>query len=274
VPDAVAKVSQRATDELRALSRIAPLAGRAGVQVPDVLSSGEVGGVPVVLQSALAGRSAALLVKERRVTPADLQAQLTAWLARWGHLSAQGRPLHIEDFEQRILSPAQQLAPLLIDYARYDQYLRALCSKAVGAACPLVSGHNDLTAANVLLDERGDLAIVDWEEASTDSLPLMDFFYAAVDAVAATESYADRPGAFASCFTAGGAHAQFVADLQSRLAQELGVDDIAQEACFHACWLHHAANEARRSAHPDAGPFVTILRTIARGPERFRALRR
>jgi phosphotransferase family enzyme len=270
LPDAVAKVSPGAKAELHALSKIAPAAGQAGAQVPEVLGSGEIGGVPLVLQTALAGRSAALLIEGRQVAPADLQARLAAWLERWGRSSAQAQALRGEHLTQRVLSPAQKLAPLVTEYARYDEYLRALCSKAVDATCPSVPGHNDLTAANVLLDEGGDLAIVDWEEASTDSLPLMDLFYALVDAVAARESYADRPGAFASCFSAEGAHAPFVARLRSRLAQELGVDDIAQEVCFHACWLHHAANEAGRSAHSRAGPFVAILQMIAGDPERFR----
>ena len=54
-----------------------------------------------------------------------------------------------------------------------------------------------------------------------------------------------------------------------RLAVALGLDDVVQTLCFHACWLHHAANESDRSRDSGRTPFVTILETIARDPERF-----
>ena len=86
--------------------------------------------------------------------------------------------------------------------------------------------------------------------------------------MAAEDAYADRAAAFTSCFAPDGAHAAGVKTLLRRLATSLAVDSSLQELCFHACWLHHAANETRRSpAYP--GPFMTILRTIAADGARF-----
>jgi hypothetical protein len=272
VPDAVAKVSPRANDELQALLGIAPAAARAGARVPSVLSSGTLASVPLVLQSAVGGRSAALLIEQRRGVTRDLQERIAVWLERWGRSSAQERQLTSADLERFVLSPTIELGALATGRGPYLEYLRVLCSRAVGARCPFVPCHGDLTAANVVVDERPELGIVDWEEAFEESLPLMDFFYAAADALAAADGYADRPGAFASCFADGGVHASFVARLRRRLAEALGVDDVVQEICFHACWLHHAANEAARSTQSQAGPFVTILQTIASNPERYSLL--
>jgi phosphotransferase family enzyme len=263
----VAKISPHANDELHALLRIAPAAASAGAQVPKVLFSGELGSVPLVLQSALSGRNAALLIEQKRLPAGDLQERIATWLERWGRASAQVRELSNKDLEHFVLSPAIELA---IEHGPYLDYLRALCSRAVGMKCPFVASHGDLTAANVLLDEYGDLGIADWEAASQDSLPLMDFFYAAADALAAAQGYADRPGAVAACFAADGERASYLNDVRRRLAGALGVDDVVQEVCFHACWLHHAANEARRSAASDGGPFAAILRALVSGPERFR----
>jgi hypothetical protein len=54
------------------------------------------------------------------------------------------------------------------------------------------------------------------------------------------------------------------------LANALELDPVVQEVCFHACWLHHAVNEASREADPGAAPFRSILATVADDPERFR----
>jgi hypothetical protein len=269
-PDGVAKVSPRATDELQSLLRIAPAAARAGARVPVVLHSGELGSVPLVLQSALAGRSAQLLLEEKRVTASSLQERIAAWLERWAGSTARPRGLSRRDLERFVLSPAAGPAPLASERGLYLDYLRALCSRAVGMTCPLVAGHGDLTAANIVLDGQAELGIVDWEEASEEALPLTDFFYAAADALAATHAYADRPGAVASCFAADGDHAPFVDGLRRRLSHVLGIHEVIQEICFHACWLHHAVNEASRSANSEVGPFTAILRLVAGDPDRFR----
>ncbi len=267
-PDAVAKVSPGAGRELRALREIAPGAAVGGARVPEVLAAGEIGTVPFVLQSALAGRTAAVLVLRRRVTARGLQEQLAAWLDRWSASTASPRALSAEDIDRFVLGLAVELAPQLgSSYPTYLDHLRELSANAIGQACPFVPSHGDLTLANVLLDGSA-IGVVDWEHASADSLPLLDFFYSAVDAVAAESAYADRAAAFNSCFAPGGAHAADVRALLRRLVTSLAVDSSLQELCFHACWLHHAANETRRvPAYP--GPFMTILRTIAGDSARF-----
>jgi hypothetical protein len=267
VPDAVAKVSARATDELDALRAVAPSAGHAGAHVPRVLAGGTIGITPFVLQSVVPGRSAAQLVAGRRLSVGDVQKRLAAWLGRWARATIQVRELGAADLERLLLTAARGLA----DPGRraYLDYVEALCARAAGERCPLVSGHGDLTLANVLVDDAGRIGIVDWEGASRESLPLMDFFYAAVDAVAAESGYADRVGAFGSCFGTDGAHSAAVADLRRRLARELHLDELVQELSFHACWLHHAANEARRAPGAPAGPFGRIVDTIARDPGRY-----
>jgi hypothetical protein len=270
VPDAVAKISPRAGEEAQALLTIAPGAARAGARVPNVLSSGQLASVPLVLQSAVGGRSAALLIAQKPGIARDLQERIAAWLERWGRSSAQVRELTHADLERFVLSPAIELAPHTTGRGPYLEYMRALCSRVVGDRCPFVPSHGDLTVANIVVDDGPELGIVDWEEASEDSLPLMDFFYAAADALAARHGYGDRPGAFASCYAPdGGVQASFVAGLRRRLAERLGVVDAVQEICFHACWLHHAANEAARSTPAHARPFVTILQTIASDPGRY-----
>ncbi len=266
LPDAVAKVSPTAPRELEALRSVAPTAARAGARVPEVRAAGALGELPLVLESALRGQVAADLLARGRLAPALLQERLATWLEAWGRLSGRNRALGRGDAERLVLSPAARLVP---DERGYLSYLAKLCAAAEGTSCPFVASHGDLTSANVLLDGTADVGVVDWEEASAEALPMADFFYAAADAAAGVARFADRPAAVAACFGAGGEQAAHVGALTRRLADALGVAPPVAELCFHACWLHHAGNEAARTG---VGPFGAILRSIAGAPGRYRPL--
>ena len=153
--------------ELRALQEVAPGAAVGGARVPEVLAAGEIGTVPFVLQSALAGRTAALLVWRRRVTARRLQEQLAAWLDRWSRSTARPRALGVDDLDRFVLGPAAELGPRLgSSYPEYLDHLRKLCANAIGKTCPFVPSHGDLTLSNVLLD-GGAIGVVDWEHAGS-----------------------------------------------------------------------------------------------------------
>jgi Phosphotransferase enzyme family len=263
-PDAVAKVTPGADDELEALRRIAPAAGDAGAHVPVVLASGRLASSPFVLESVVGGRAAAGLVAASSRETHELQGRLGDWLAHWNRACARTRPIGQDDVERLVLAPAFRAG---VD-GSYLDFLRSLGARAIGQSCPFVPTHGDLTLANVLV-EGEELGIVDWEHASAESLPLTDLLYAGVDAVAARRRYADRPAAFTSCFAHDGDDAVSLERLRQRSAAGLGLDEVVQTLCFHTCWLHHAANEATRSNDSTPGPFVTILQTIASTPGSF-----
>jgi hypothetical protein len=264
-PDAVAKLTPGARAEHEALRRIAPHAGDAGARVPVALASDQVGTTPFVLESAVGGRRAADLVASGSVEPTELQGRLADWLEAWHLSAARPRPIGQDDVDRFLLGPASRAAVGV----GHLELLRELGSRAVGRSCPFVPAHGDLTLANVLVADSEALGVVDWEHASEESLPLMDLLYAGVDAVAARRKYADRPGAFRACFDAENRGASALEGLRSSAARALDLDEVVQTFCFHACWLHHAANETDRSAGSTRGPFSTILDTIAQTPERF-----
>jgi hypothetical protein len=265
-PDAVAKVSPRAADELHGLVEIAPAAARAGVRVPQVLWSGEIGPAPGLLQSALPGTRAARLVERGRLDPRDFLSRTSGWLERWARAEARPRTIEHGDLDRLVLSPARSLCGGI---PAYVDYLGGLCARAAGASCTFVPCHGDLTLANILVAEGHDPAVLDWEEASADGLPLTDLFYTAADAVAAADGYADRVSAARTCFAADGEHVPFVRRLLDRLAATLGLETVVREVCFHACWLHHASNEELRGSDPVARPFRSILELVAADVEGF-----
>jgi hypothetical protein len=271
-PDAVAKISPHARDEIRGLREIAPQAARAGVRVPELLGATELGAVPCALQSVVAGRGADRLVEDGSLTAEELQALVGRWLESWSRSTAHVCELGEAEVERFVFAPLAQIPALATGHAAYLDHLRALAAGAIGRRCPLVAAHGDLTAANIVVAGHADIGVVDWEASADASLPLADFLYAAVDAVAARGAYADRPGAFLSCFAPGGDAAYPVERLRSQLAGALALDNVLQELCFHACWLHHAANESAASGSSD-GPFVTILLAVAADPGLARARR-
>ena len=263
-PEAIAKVSPGTDDELRALRLVAPGARDAGARTPLPVASGRLGSMPYAILSFVEGSRAADLVARGQIRTDEIQGRIADWLERWHRACSSVRPLMADDLERFVLAPAARAA---VD-GPYLDFLHALCGRAAGRSCPFVPVHGDLTLANVLVDERSGLGVVDWEHATEDGLPLTDLLYAGVDAVAARRRYADRPAAFGACSGLDGPPSP-LEQLRRRLASALELDEVVQRLCFHACWLHHAANESDRSTGPSRGHFVTILETIARAPERY-----
>ena len=268
-PEVVGKVSPGAAAELDALRSVAPGAGAAGVHTPATIGSGRLGTLPYVVLSFLGGRRAADLVGRGEIEARQLQTWIADWLERWNRACSRIRPVNAGDLERFLFGPASRAA---VDDA-YLAFLKSLGERAEGRRCAFVPGHGDLTLANVLVDDQNRLGVIDWEHATEEGLPLTDFLYAGVDAVAARTRYTDRPAAFAMCFGVDCGES-FLKQLRRRMATGLALDEVVQTVCFHACWLQHAANEADRSTDSRSGPFMTILQSIASMPELFGVPRR
>ncbi len=268
-PSAVAKMaltSRLAVNcvrEAAIIGRLGQGARSVGVQVPQVLRLEQIGGYPVLIQTALGGQSVATLLASRSNLLLNLIERITSWLERWNRSTMIIEPLASEQLNQELLAPATLLAPLLQQGEDYLDWLTARCATVSGIPMPLVATHNDLTMWNILLDKQGQLGIIDWEMGTERGFPLVDFLYAVTDAVAAARGYANRLNAFATCFASGGKWARVVAQFQSRLRQAVPIPHDAADLCFHVCWLHHAANEHRSSSHSDPRPFLEIVQWLA-----------
>lgn len=263
-PFAVAKV--RAADaeaaharELAALETVAPGARVAGVETPELIASSRVGGRPALLASAVPGRPASLLPNR----PGALD-RLAAWLEAWGRATVVPDGLSAAEVEERLAAGVRALAPHLPGADAYEASLRRLA-----APLPAVAAHNDLTTANVLL--AGDrLGIVDWESAAARDLPLRDLVYATVDVHLATGRFPSRPAAFEACYLRNGVEADAARRHLARARAALGLTREAVLACFHACWLEHAANDLRRIPAGES-EFVAVAALAARERQRLAA---
>jgi len=268
-PSAVAKMNlttamaDKRIGEAATLASLAPSARRAGARVPQQLLLGQINDQPVLLQTVVNGRPIAPLFASRSNRFLDIMERLVVWLERWNLATLVIRPLDRGLLDREILAPAALLAPLLKQGGKYHHWLTGRCAAVVGLPATLVATHNDLTMWNVLLDGREQLGIIDWEAAREEGFPLVDFFYAVTDAAAAAQGYSDRPQAFAGCFSPDGAYAPAVTRFLRRLRCAVEISDEVAELCFHACWLHHAANEHRLAGACAPRPFLKIVQWLA-----------
>jgi hypothetical protein len=253
--------------EARALETFGPSAEAAGAAVPRPLSTSQLQGVPVLVESGVPGRVAASTLSERPRAVPDVLDRVLAWLLSWNRATATAETLTTELLADEVLAPARLVGPAIPSGAAYVERLERLCRTVAGTPLTLAAAHDDLTMTNVLLARNGSIGIVDWDTAREGALPVVDFFYVVVDAYAASQRYLDRVRAFADCFAAGGPHAQAIRAHQSSFERALGVTPDVLALSFHACWLHHAANELERGEA--GGPFVAIVRQLAADPEKF-----
>jgi hypothetical protein len=255
-------LSTRLDREASILQEVAPSARMTGVEVPKPLGVRRLSGRSVLLESRLPGQVAAALLASRADAFSSVVGSVADWLEAWHRSTAVLRKLESAELRRYVLEPVESLADELRHGGDYVGWLSERAREVAEVPFPLVTAHNDLTMFNVLVGPDG-LGVVDWESAAVDRLPLTDLLYAAVDAAAAAARYEDRAAAFEDCFSSDGRHVRFVGQLLRSLATAVDATEQVAELSFHACWLHHAANE-RRDARTDAErPFLAILRQVA-----------
>jgi hypothetical protein len=245
------------------LDCLGPSARNAGAQVPLRLSLGRVNGHPVLLQSMIGGQSIVSLLRSEPRRLQEILTRLVSWLESWNRCTMVRRPLDRQLLEKELLTSAALLEPLLEQGGEYRNWLAERYVPFTGASVPLVATHNDLTMWNLLLGEEGRLGVIDWEFACERGLPFVDFFYAVTDAVTATLGYDDRLKAFQECFALDGTHARMVGQFLTQLRRVVQIPDEIVDLCFHACWLHHAANECRSTGPSDRRPFLKLVQWLA-----------
>jgi hypothetical protein len=217
----------------------------------------------IFTQTAMRGQPAAVWLACRPERLSALMGQIILWLERWNCGTCEVKSLDRICLNKELIAPAALLAPHLAQGKEYLAWLAARCHSIMNTKVPFVAVHNDLTMRNILLDRSGQMSIVDWESGREDGFPLVDFFYAMIDAVATISVGKDRLVAFEACFSPNGAYTRLVAGWQERLTRVLGISPEFAELCVHACWLHHAVNEKAATIPAEPRPFFQIVQRMA-----------
>ena len=249
--------------EADALENLGPGARSAGAQIPRVLRQEQNGPYSCLSLSFLPGQPASDLLDTNPDLLAPILTKIVHWLEQWYLGTGVIRRLEKEQLEQALLAPLELLAAHLQNAEEYRDWLVDRIRSTLGTPMPFAAAHNDLTMANILLDEQERLGVVDWETALARSWPLVDFYYTVTDAVRIAQKRNSWPEAFEACYQPGGLYTPQVAGWEEQLRLATELPPALAEICFHACWLHHASNEHRVSQPGAPRPFLQIVQWLA-----------
>lgn len=133
------------------------------------------------------------------------------------------------------------------------------------APIPLVFQHGDPGPWNMLVTPAGQVALLDWEAAETQGIPLWDLFYFlrsyALDCARA-QGINDGLGGFQSQFLTDTPLSDFIVHTVTRYSQAINLPAYLILPLFYTCWMHRALKEAMRltSDQIERGRFVNLLR--------------
>ena len=147
------------------------------------------------------------------------------------------------------------------------RFLEAQIRQLANADLPLptVFQHGDPGTWNMRVTPSGKVALLDWEAAELQGMPLWDLFYflrSYVVGAARKQGIAQRLEGFQRLFLAESPWSQAAVRFVDRYVQEVGVPREAVLPLFFTCWMHRSLKEANRlePARLAQGHYVNLLR--------------
>jgi len=221
--------------------------------VPRVLFRREVEGVPLVGESALAGRPLENLLGARSLRTWSLR------VADWLAALAIGEPGRSAAYwRDTIVEPA--LARFTEQFGHVAD--RGLLRESEGivraiGALPAVPEQRDFGPWNLLVTPEGDLGVLDWESADADGLPLLDLLYFLAYASFNVDRAHDR-GARVSSYRrsldASSPTGMVRHECVARYADALGLERGELGPLRVLLWMIHAPSDFRHAAADAGGP--------------------
>ena len=215
--------------------------------VPQILFSQKWAEQTVLGETAHIGRP--LYTMLRRDTCRDLALKVTEWLA---DLAGHTTPCNRSDWWERLIETT--VDEFEQNYGRVIDPAKVQATRAILATLgdlPLVCEQRDCSPWNVLIDNEGELVILDWESAEPRGLPMLDLIYfltyliffldGAMESQRFTESY--RTMLDPATFTG-----RIVADCQQLYLDGVGLDVIVLRPLRLLTWLIHSRSEYQRLA--------------------------
>lgn len=133
------------------------------------------------------------------------------------------------------------------------------------AAFPLVFQHGDPGPWNMMVTPSGQVAVLDWEAAEPQGMPLWDLFYFlrsyALD-IARAGGVNDGLQGFQQQFLADTPLSRLIVETVHDYGRAIGLPATLVLPLFYTCWMHRALKEATRLPvnKVENGRFVNLLR--------------
>ncbi|MCB9149063.1 MAG: aminoglycoside phosphotransferase family protein [Caldilineaceae bacterium] len=254
--------NERLENECRSL-RLLHAAGVGDAEtLPQVVFAGHHDGLALVGETAVAGiplRSAAHYTAECPYVHAAID-----WLTDMAvkTVNPTGHPQEVGGVLRQLFEQFDEIYQLKSEHRTFlaNQLARIEQSQA---PLPLVFQHGDPGTWNMMATPSGRVAILDWEAAETNGMPLWDLFYflrsytvgaaRAHDSVAGFQQQIFHDTPLRALFSATTTH----------YCRQIGLDLSLAESFFYTCWMHRALKESTRLPvkRLGQGHYVNLLAT-------------
>lgn len=233
---------EREAANLRALHNCSPTEFPAA---PRLVAFEQFAGTPILVQTALAGRTITPAMLRRRNATSVVQAAV-----EWATALPRTQVMHPDTWAQELIDkPLEQFGSVLADAGEaLTRATRTLLEPLRRTPIPLVFEHGDLSHPNLILLGDGRLGVIDWELARPQGLPGHDltFFLAYVaSARKRPASREDEVAAFDDAFVGPRAWGRPILE---RYAAELGVERTLLAPLVLACWARYTVQLLARIA--------------------------
>jgi hypothetical protein len=235
---------------------LASLAGRHSGRVPGLprlLFRREIDGVPMVGETALAGRPLDSLLAPRSLRAWSMK--VADWLAALADGTPGGSAVHRRNtIVEPALSCFVEHFGSVVDRGllrESDGIVRAI------GGLPSVPEQRDFGPWNLLVTSAGELAVLDWESAEMDGLPALDLLYFLAYASFHVDRAHDRESRIASYRRSLDVSTQTGAvrrDCLARYLDALGLDFAHLGPLRVLVWLIQAQSDFRHAADDAGGP--------------------
>lgn len=229
------------------------------VDIPKVAFSGRMSGAMVVAETAIEGQPISTALSKEAFPEIAREVAITLGAA----VEPEGRVPAEQSF-QRLVAPVvegfRQRFGTLVDHIALDREVRAL--RTLPDLPPVVE-HRDCSPWNVLRTSSGRLAMLDWESAEPQGLPVLDLAYFLVNAVFLLEEVLGS-GHEGESYTGTLVDSGLGAVISAAAAEYCSVSGVPREAWRPLrtfCWMLHACVEHDRiltdgaiDGSPAAGP--------------------
>jgi hypothetical protein len=207
-------------------------------------------------ETALEGRPSEDLTQRRF---AELAESVTDWLVELAHGA---RPEPRGEWWHRLVEvPLARFERSFADVVERGEIVDTRDALSSLPDLPFVCEHRDCSPWNVLVDDRGEIALADWESSEPSGLPALDLVYFLtygsflVEGALESGTTIDAYERSLDPRTPTGA---VVAECERSYCQRLGLHPTALQPLRLLCWIIHAASEYRRLEFDQAGPPETL----------------
>ncbi|NIR47295.1 aminoglycoside phosphotransferase family protein [candidate division KSB1 bacterium] len=151
-----------------------------------------------------------------------------------------------EDLVKQPLNDFQTVFPSTADEDYLFEQTRKIADGLLNKDLPFVCEHGDLSSPNILMGEKNEIAVVDWELAEPQGLPAVDLFFFLTYVAFARRGARKSDQCVAAFHDAFFGKNSWTVPHIRRYSETLGVQPGALKPLFVLCWARYVAGLVRR----------------------------